>query len=579
MLRASGLTDGSSNALIQSVTYGVADELTGLQNLAGISGGQPNYYQETRTYNSRFQLTRLTAIMPTNYANSRIDIGYTYSATQNNGQITQEKNWISGEEVNYAYDALNRLITAQTTGPQWGLSWSYDGFGNRTSQTVTKGSGPAASLAINAANNRITTSGYGYDSNGNLTQMPGQTSVFDIENRLGSASGSFGAERYGYDPSNQRVYKKKPDGSEEFYLYGASGELVETFKIVTWAPWVAPAAVETRVYFGGRVVRYVDPQAKSERAIWVDRVGSMRLKAGFDNGNFSAVQPQNYPYGENRTPGTDRFATYFRDSSTGLDYAMNRYYGSNLGRFLTPDPFDGSAKLQNPQSWNRYAYVNDDPINQNDPSGLGPEEYWGPPSDWFQSIARSTMLLSSYGFMPNIGGPDPMLDVNAAFARAGALLSKDNCQNFLLDLVSRSLIESHDTDRPVFGPTVAEAIMTAVDKASKVTMRQEEKPWRATARFGNPSGTITFYQGFWGDTVPNTFRTNNDPGTFFRPTSLDDKGRTIIHEGLHLLFAGASDALFGELISGKPITGTDAERRSKGSGIINKALEEHCNGR
>jgi len=370
MLRASGLTDGSSNALIQSVTYGVADELTGLQNLAGISGGQPNYYQETRTYNSRFQLTRLTAIMPTNYANSRIDIGYTYSATQNNGQITQEKNWISGEEVNYAYDALNRLITAQTTGPQWGLSWSYDGFGNRTSQTVTKGSGPAASLAINAANNRITTSGYGYDSNGNLTQMPGQTSVFDIENRLGSASGSFGAERYGYDPSNQRVYKKKPDGSEEFYLYGASGELVETFKIVTWAPWVAPAAVETRVYFGGRVVRYVDPQAKSERAIWVDRVGSMRLKAGFDNGNFSAVQPQNYPYGENRTPGTDRFATYFRDSNTGLDYAMNRYYGSNLGRFLTPDPFGGSANAADPKSWNRYAYVGNDPINRNDPAGL-----------------------------------------------------------------------------------------------------------------------------------------------------------------------------------------------------------------
>jgi len=55
---------------------------------------------------------------------------------------------------------------------------------------------------------------------------------------------------------------------------------------------------------------------------------------------------------------------------------MNRYYGSNLGRFLTPDPFGGSAVAANPQSWNRYAYVNNDPINHNDPSGLAPGDIY-----------------------------------------------------------------------------------------------------------------------------------------------------------------------------------------------------------
>ena len=34
------------------------------------------------------------------------------------------KNWMSGEEVNYTYDALNRLATASTTGPEWGLSFA-----------------------------------------------------------------------------------------------------------------------------------------------------------------------------------------------------------------------------------------------------------------------------------------------------------------------------------------------------------------------------------------------------------------------------------------------------------------------
>jgi len=49
---------------------------------------------------------------------------------------------------------------------------------------------------------------------------------------------------------------------------------------------------------------------------------------------------------------------------------MNRYYGSNLGRFLTPDPFGGSPSLSRPNSWNRYAYVEGDPVNSNDPTGL-----------------------------------------------------------------------------------------------------------------------------------------------------------------------------------------------------------------
>ncbi|MEW5978835.1 MAG: RHS repeat-associated core domain-containing protein [Acidobacteriota bacterium] len=155
--------------------------------------------------------------------------------------------------------SLNRLIAASTAGPTWGLSFSYDGFGNRTSQTVTKGSGPAYSFAYSASTNRITTSGYAYDSNGNLTSMPGLTLSYDVSNRVVS---------------------------------------------------VATANDQ------------------------------------------------------------DKFATYYRDNSTGLDYAMNRYYGSTLGRFLTPGLFGSSAKVNHPSSWNRYVYVESDPANFYDPQGL-----------------------------------------------------------------------------------------------------------------------------------------------------------------------------------------------------------------
>ncbi len=45
---------------------------------------------------------------------------------------------ISGETVQYRCDSLKRLISAETTGTQWGQSFTYDGFGNLLAQKVTK---------------------------------------------------------------------------------------------------------------------------------------------------------------------------------------------------------------------------------------------------------------------------------------------------------------------------------------------------------------------------------------------------------------------------------------------------------
>ena len=80
-----------------------------------------------------------------------------------------------------------------------------------------------------------------------------------------------------------------------------------------------------------------------------------------------------YPYGEDRSsqnPANDnvKFATYTRDSATGLDYADQRYYASTMGRVLTPDRYHGRGG-PSPQSWNRYAYTQNDPITYSDPHG------------------------------------------------------------------------------------------------------------------------------------------------------------------------------------------------------------------
>ena len=108
--------------------------------------------------------------------------------------------------------------------------------------------------------------------------------------------------------------------------------------------------------------------------------GSKRIALTNSSGVTTAFSPdqlgssgQYYPYGEgkggNNPADTWSFATYWRDSATGLDYADQRYSSNQVGRFMTADPYSGSAEPGNPQSWNRYPYVMGDPLNAFDPEG------------------------------------------------------------------------------------------------------------------------------------------------------------------------------------------------------------------
>jgi RHS repeat-associated protein len=85
-------------------------------------------------------------------------------------------------------------------------------------------------------------------------------------------------------------------------------------------------------------------------------------------------QQGSYPYGEQwyqSGPGNKWFFTsYGRDSETGLDYALARYYDSRTGTFCSADPLAGSPS--DPQSWNRYPYGRNNPIMVTDPSG----QFW-----------------------------------------------------------------------------------------------------------------------------------------------------------------------------------------------------------
>jgi len=88
-----------------------------------------------------------------------------------------------------------------------------------------------------------------------------------------------------------------------------------------------------------------------------------------------------------------RFTSYDRSTTTKLDYAVNRHYDSQQGRFTQVDPIGmGSVSLASPQTLNLYAYCTNDPINHIDPSGLGFFSFLKKAFKWI-GIAVSVALI------------------------------------------------------------------------------------------------------------------------------------------------------------------------------------------
>ena len=378
------LTDASMQQWVNGVTWSAADELTAMSQWNGSA-----YWAHTQQFNALGQLTRRTV-------GSVLDVEYRFSATQNNGRITSFKDNITGQEVNYSYDSLNRLTLAETVAATWGNSFSFDGFGNLLSKTVTKGSAPSMTLSIDSATNRISSAGFGHDANGNVTSAPGSMVFgFDVENRITNYNSQ---EFYWYNPANKRVWKKKPDNSEEIFFYGIDGRRMGTYQPVVTGGVLSLNTLSTDLSFAG-----VPLQLRGQ-AVAVERLGSVRVSG--------ATTSQYFPWGEEQSATSDdrdKFGTYFRDGTTGLDYADQRYFGSQWGRCLTPDPamaFGGG--LTNPTEWNRYAYVAGDPVNFGDPSGLA---FW----DFLRAGFEQITEFFSAGWNGDPAGGSAPIDAGFTF--------------------------------------------------------------------------------------------------------------------------------------------------------------------
>ncbi len=151
----------------------------------------------------------------------------------------------------------------------------------------------------------------------------------------------------------------------------------------------------------------------------LDALGSVRAVT---DENADVIERHDYlPYGEewNPEPSTNsrKFTGKERDEETGFDYFGARYYESQLARFTTIDPALTFAENRvDPQRWNRYAYVRNNPLRYVDPDGKILETPW--------DIFNITLGLASLGAnvaVGNVGGAAAdavglAIDVAAAIA-------------------------------------------------------------------------------------------------------------------------------------------------------------------
>jgi RHS repeat-associated protein len=357
-----------------------------------------NFKWESTVFNSRLRPTQI-ALGTTQAAYNVLKLNYDYGSTANNGNIQSQTITVPTVGVNtgfsavqtYTYDSLNRIHDAKenidgNTTPEWKQTFTYDRFGNRNfdeanttatatflkecgtapNKTVCAADVPIVNPSINTAKNQL--NGYTFDNSGNTTK--------DAQNK-----------KFTYDADNKQIKVETVDSNNNVtgtigeYFYDGDGKRVKKIAYENNQPPVTTIFVYNG---GGQLVAEYSTQTSqtpSVNYLTSDHLGSPRINT--DQNGAVTARHDYQPFGEEisssqRTQGfkynpdeiRQKFTSYERDAETKLNFAQARYQNDIYGRFSTPDPMMASAMRANPQTFNRYSYVGNNPINYIDPTGM-----------------------------------------------------------------------------------------------------------------------------------------------------------------------------------------------------------------
>src|ERR1700733_15749059 len=209
---------------------------------------------ETVTCNNRLQPTQLRNYNPTTNTDVlNLSYGFTNSAGANNGNVVTFNSPATQIFMRtYTYDELNRLSTMSSPADAsgcYGLTWTYDAWGNRLSQNNAGGSCVSPSHTLSAIN-RIIDTGYVHDAAGNMTGDNIHAYVFNAESQLTQVdSGS--TATYLYDANGQRV-RKTTGGVATDYVYDGTG-LVAEIQGPTWTKGYVHSGTQLVAQYNGAI--------------------------------------------------------------------------------------------------------------------------------------------------------------------------------------------------------------------------------------------------------------------------------------------------------------------------------------
>jgi RHS repeat-associated protein len=305
---------------------------------------------------------------------------------------------------NYTYDNLNRVVgsTAPASQPSGvnssfagvGAAWVYDPFGNRQSETWTgngEGAAPTSTSATYNGSNQISWtnvnaagSNVQFDTAGNMLYDGRNSYLYDAEGRICAVqevvNGTTFQTGYVYDASGTRVargslatfscnFSSNGYATNASWVLGPGGEQVTEYAVSgSTSTWT-----HTNVFAGGKLLATYN--GTNTYFALNDWLGTKRAEVSA-GGCFSTFTSM--PFGDALTPNGNcadatehHFTGKERDAESGNDYFGARYYASSMGRWMSPDPKQPNIKhLFNPQKWNKYNYVLNNPLSNIDPDGL-----------------------------------------------------------------------------------------------------------------------------------------------------------------------------------------------------------------
>jgi RHS repeat-associated protein len=338
---------------------------------------------ETFTLNNRFQMESQSlkkgtdVLQKYDYKYGKIQTNGDVDATKNNGQLGRIESFIGANKQSqqrFEYDSIGRLSqSSEHRGDNGNLTYKqvfdFDRFGNlyrkAASNPPAGQQNPLPYTAIeeadiNKAKNQFAT-GTTYDDAGNViadNKFRTMSFAYDANGRNVKVSRSGVPDALTvYDANGNRVATKVND-IWQYMVYDAFGKLVAEYGQlsdglggVKYIQQDGQGSVRTVTNANGFVVARTDHQAFGGEVGY--GVGQRAIEHGY---NADKTTRQGYGLTEN-------------DAGSGQQHTWFRKLETSAGRWSSPDPYKGSMSLDDPQSFNRYSYVQSDPTNAVDPSG------------------------------------------------------------------------------------------------------------------------------------------------------------------------------------------------------------------